>query len=97
MAQERPREGAGPARAAHAAPEGRGGISQIIGAAVRQLRPLDVTPHGFGGVQLRRVPGEPLDLQPGALRGEPVADQHTFVRRQLIPDQDRAPAAEMTG
>ncbi len=75
----------------------RGGIGEILGAAVGQLAPLDVPPQRLGGIQLRGVPRQPLDPQPVSLRVQGVANQGTFVRRQLVPDQDDAPAADVAG
>ena len=95
MSQKRPGERPGSAHATHPAPEGRGGVGEVVGAAIRQLGALDVAPQGLGGIQLRGVPGQPFDAQPPPLRVEPVADQDTFVRRQLVPDQNHAPAADV--
>ncbi len=85
------------AHAPHPTAQGRRGVGEILGAAVGQLAALDVSPQRLGGVQLRGVPRQPFDSQPASLRPQVVADQDTFVRRQLVPDQNGAPAADVTG
>lgn len=97
VSQECPSECVGTAHATDPAPQCRGGIGEIFGAAVRQLAALDVPPQRFGGIQLRGIPGQPLDPQPVSLRVQVVANQGTFVRGQLVPDQDDAPAADVAG
>ncbi len=97
VSQERTGERLGAAHATHPAPEGRGGVGEVLGAAVGQLAALDVSPQWFGRIQLGGVPRQPGDPQPVSLCVQVFTDQTPLVRRQLIPDQNDAPAADMAG
>jgi hypothetical protein len=97
MTQERPGERARSTHATHPTSESRRSVGEILGAAVGQLAPLDVAPQGLGGIQVGGVARQPFDPQPVALRAEPIADQDTLVRRQLVPDEDDAPSPDIAG
>ena len=53
--------------AAEAAPEGIGRLGHEFGAEIGHLAALDIVPDAFDRVEIRRVSGEPLNLQPIAL------------------------------
>ncbi len=87
----------GATHATDPAPQSRGGVGEVLGATVGQLAALDVPPQRFGGIQLRGVSGQPFDAQPVALRVQVAADEGTFVRGQLVPNQDGASATDVAG
>lgn len=97
MTQERPGERARSTHATHPTSKSRRSVDEILGAAVGQLAPLDVAPQGLGGIQVGGVARQPFDPQPVALSAEPVADQDTLMRRQLVPDEDDAPFPDIAG
>jgi len=97
MAQEGPGERGGPADAAHAASQRRGGVGEVLGAAVGELTALDVPPQQFCGIQVRGVPGQPFDAQPVPLRAQIVPHQGTLVCGQLVPDHDDAASVDVAG
>lgn len=74
--------------------EGVGSLLQLVGAEVCQLAALDVVPDRFGGIQVRRVTGKPLDLEPVPLTRQKLFHQFTAVRRQVVPNQDHLGAPD---
>lgn len=69
--------------------------AEILGADVRELGAFDVAPDLFDGIQVRRVPGEPFDRQPGSLPGQIGGHRPTLVRAESVPNEDHAPAPEV--
>ena len=91
MPQEREGELRLPTHSREARAQWRTQRRQVRGTDVRQLARFDVAPELFDGVQLRCVGGQPLDGQPGALRGQKDHDT-ALVPPQAIPDeQDTLP------
>jgi len=64
------------------------GLVHLVGTEVRQFATFDVAPNPFGGIQVRSVGREPLDLQPTALIAYELLHHSTAVRRQPIPNED---------
>ena len=64
------------------------GFEYMIGAEVRQLASFDVIPNSFGGIQVRRVSGQPFDFQPVALLEQEAFHHFAAVRRKMVPDQN---------
>jgi hypothetical protein len=81
------------ARAARAdrAPEAQ----DICRTEVRQFVRLQIAPQQFNRVEIRRVRGKPLDLQPLVLGGQVHIHAAAFVGAEAIPDEYDALTAEM--
>lgn len=69
-------------------------LGEIVRAEVREFAALDVAPHELGRIEIRRVAGQALDREPGALRAQVRLHGGTPMRRQAIPDQDDSPPAK---
>ena len=65
--EEGKREFAGVAYTLEAAAERLGSFCHQVRTKVCHFAALDVIPHAFGGIEVGRISGEPLDLQPVAL------------------------------
>ncbi len=48
-------------------------------AQIGQFAALQISPQQFDGIEIRRVGGEPLGVQPGLLRREEA--RHSYARR----------------
>ena len=70
-------------------------LPEIVGAAVGELAALDVAPHELGRVEVRRVAGQALDREPGALSAQVRVHRSTLMRGQAIPDQRDSPTAKL--
>lgn len=70
-------------------------LPELVGAEVGELAPLDVAPHELGRVEVRRVAGQALDREPGALSAQVRLHGATLMRRQAIPDQRAAATAKL--
>jgi hypothetical protein len=81
------------AYATKAAAEGGGGFCHQFRAQIRHFAALNIVPDAFGGIEVRRIAGEPLDLQPVTLTPEELRHVATPVSGQVIPDEDHALAA----
>src|ERR1700684_3513498 len=77
MPEERKGQSAGMAYATKAAAEGVGSFRHQFRTEIRHFAALDIAPDSFGRIEVGRIAGEPLDLQPVA----------------LIPDENHALAA----
>jgi hypothetical protein len=96
VTQETKRQGGRVTEATTARAEGRVQSPKIRGAHIREFASLEIAPDLFDGIQLRRVPGEPLHGQPVALSSEVRTHPVTLVRGQAIPDQNDPPPTEVT-
>lgn len=88
MVQEGKRQLDGVSHPAQTIPEGIIGLFDLIGAEVGEFAPFDVIPDSFGGIEIRRVGGQPLDLDPVLLLGQELFHRFAAVCRKTIPDQD---------
>ena len=68
---------------------------EVGGADVGQFPALDVAPYLFDRVQLRRVPGQGLDRQPGALAAKIGPHGPALVGAQPVPEEAHAPAPKV--
>src|SRR5207249_3987694 len=71
-------------------------LAEVVRAEVGQFAPLDVAPHEFGRIEVRRVARQALDGEPRALRLQVRRHVAALMRRQPIPDQGETPTAKMT-
>ena len=62
-------------------------LSQVKGAEVGRVASLEIGPQVLDWVEFRCVAGQPLDHQPVALAGDPVAGQPGAVSTEAIPHQ----------
>lgn len=70
-------------------------LSEIVGAEVGELAALDVAPDELGRIEVRRIAGQALDSEPGALSAQVRLHGSTLMRGQAIPDQCDAPTAKL--
>lgn len=82
--------------ATEAAAEGGGSFCHQFRTEIRHFAALDIAPDAFGGIEVRRIAGEPLDLQPIALSPEELRHVAAPVSGQVIPDEDHALATNET-
>src|SRR5712691_11303835 len=68
---------------------------EVVGAEVGQFATLDVAPDLFDRVQLRGVPGQAFDRQPGALAPEIGAHGSALVGAQPVPEEADALAPKV--
>ena len=68
---------------------------EVSGADVGQFPTFDVAPDLFDRVQLRCVPGQRFDRQPGALAAQVGAHRAALVRTQSVPEEQHAPAPKV--
>lgn len=61
-------------------------VAQILGDAIGQ-RPLEMVPHEFIRIELRRVSRERIGMQ-ARMGAEPLFDHGAFMRSPAIPEQD---------
>src|SRR5574342_106276 len=64
-------------------------------ADVGQFPALDVAPHLFDGVQLRRVPRQGFDREPGTLVAQVGPHRAALVGAQPVPEEPHAPAPKV--
>jgi len=93
MPEERKGQSAGMAYATKAAAEGVGSFRHQFRTEIRHFAALDIAPDSFGRIEVGRIAGEPLDLQPVALSPEELGHVTATVSRQMIPDENHALAA----
>ena len=94
MSEERKGQSAGMGYATKAAAEGGGSFCHQFRTEIRHFAALDIAPDAFGGVEVGRIAGEPLDLQPVALSPEELRHVAAPVSGQVIPDENHALAAK---
>ena len=95
MPEKREGQGGGAADAPEAAAKLVFHFREVVGPEVRELAALDVAPHELDRVEIRRVAGQALDGEPGALRVQVGLHGATLVRRQAIPHEEDAAATEL--
>ena len=88
MLEERKRQSTGMAHAAEASTEGMCGFGHQFRTEIGHFSALDVVPDAFGRIEVGRVSGKPLDLQPVALVPEKMRHCAAPVSGQVIPDED---------
>jgi hypothetical protein len=93
VSEERKGQSAGMAYATKAAAEGGGSFCHQFRAEIRHFAALDIAPDAFGGIEVRRIAWEPLDLQPVALSPEELRHVTAPVSGQMIPDENHTLAA----
>lgn len=93
MPEEREWQSVSMADAAEAAAEGMGGFRHQFRAEIRHFAALDIVPDAFGRIEVGRVTGEPLDLQPVALGPQKQGHFTAPVSRQVVPDEDHVVTA----
>ena len=81
------------ADAVQAATEGVGGFRHQFRTEIGHFAALDIVPDAFGRIEVGRVTGEPLDLQPVALGPKKLRHFTASVSGQAVPDEDYAVAA----
>src|SRR6059036_3966340 len=96
MAEKRKRQRGCPANAAETRADRPLDLAEVVRAEVGQFAALDVAPHEFGGIELRRVARQALHGEPRALSRQVRGHVAAFMRRQAIPDQGETPTAKMT-
>ena len=67
-----------------------------VRAEVGKFAPLDIAPHEFRGIELRRVARQALDSEPRALRVKVGHHGPALMRGQAIPDEDETTTTEVT-
>jgi hypothetical protein len=72
VSEERKRQSTGMAYAAKAAAESGSGFGHQVRTKICHFAALDIAPDTFGGIEVGRIAGEPLDLQPVALSPEEI-------------------------
>ena len=93
MPEERKGQSAGMAYATKATAEGVSSFGHQFRTEIRHFAALDIAPDSFGRIEVGRIAGEPLDLQPVALSPEELGHVTATVSRQMIPDENHALAA----
>ena len=88
MVQEGKRQLDGVSHPAQTIAESIIGLFDLIGTEVGEFAPFDVIPDSFGGIEIRRVGGQPLDLDPVPLLGQELFHDLAAVCGKAIPDQD---------
>lgn len=78
------------ADATKATAEGGGGFGHQFRAEIGHFATLDIAPDAFGGIEVGRIAGEPLDVQPVALGAKELRHFSTPVGGQVVPDEDHA-------
>ncbi len=68
---------------------------EVSGANVGQFPAFDIAPHLFDRVQLRRVPGQAFDRQPGALAAHVGLHGLALVGAQPVPEEQHAAAPKV--
>ena len=69
--------------------------TEVVGAEVGEFLSLDVPPHEFGGVEIRRVSRQAFHDQPMPLTCQVHLHLVALVRREAVPDQGDAPPADV--
>src|SRR5439155_654829 len=95
MAEKRKRQRGCPANAAETRADCPLDLAEVVRAEVGQFAALDVAPHEFGGIELRRVARQALNGKPRALSRQVRGHVAACMRRQAIPDQEETPTAKM--
>lgn len=64
-------------------------LSEVPTAAILEFDALQSVPDALGWVQVRRIAGQPFEMQPCGRAGcQEVFDRLTFVDRSAIPDDE---------
>jgi hypothetical protein len=95
VAEKRERQGGRPPDATKTGAKFVFDLVKIVRAKVGEFGAFDVAPHELDRVEVRRVAGQALDREPGALRAQVRVHRPTLVRRQAIPDQDDSATPEL--
>src|SRR5437870_2798377 len=95
MAEKRKRQRGCPANSAETRADRPLDLAEVVRAEVGKFAALDVAPHEFGGIELRRVARQALNGKPRALSRQVRGHVAAFMRRQAIPDQEETPTAKM--
>src|SRR5437899_3367517 len=95
MAEKRKRQRGCPANSAETRADRPLDLAEVVRAEVGKFAALDVAPHEFGGIELRRVARQALNGKPRALSRQVRGHGAAFMRRQAIPDQEETPTAKM--
>ncbi len=90
MLQEGVAEVAVTADALKPATERAGGFAEVTGTPIGQFLSFHIAPHGFHGIEVWGVAGEPLNAQPAPLGREIRLHLLALVRRQAVPDEQAA-------
>src|SRR5437773_7067264 len=95
MAEKRKRQRGCPANSAETRADRPLDLAEVVRAEFGKFAALDVAPHEFGGIELRRVARQALNGKPRALSRQVRGHVAAFMRRQAIPDQEETPTAKM--
>src|SRR5207253_380664 len=95
MAEKGKRQRGCPANSAETRADRPLDLAEVVRAEVGKFAALDVAPHEFGGIELRRVARQALNGKPRALSRQVRGHVAAFMRRQAIPDQEETPTAKM--
>ena len=96
MAEERERQRGRPSNTPQASTDRPFHLTEVLRAEVGKFAPLDVAPHEFGRIEIRRVARQALDGEPRALRVQVRRHGAALVRGQAIPDEDESTTTELT-
>lgn len=88
MAEQGKRETACVADAPEPGAKTPGGGRQQVRTIIGHFSALDVVPHAFDWIQVRRVGWEPLDLQPVTLACDEIRHDTATMCGESVPDQD---------
>lgn len=78
------------ADATKATAEGGDGFCHQFRAEICHFATLDIAPDACGGIEVGRIAGEPLDLQPVALGPKELRHVAAAVGGQVVPEEDHA-------
>ena len=95
MTEERERQGGRPSNAPQARADRPLYLAEVVRAEVGQFAPLDVAPHEFRRIEIRRVARQALDGEPRALRLQVRRHGVALVRGQAIPDKNEPTTTEL--
>ena len=96
MTEERERQRGRPSNASQASADRPLDLAKVVRAEVGKFPPLDVAPHEFRRIEIRRVARQAFDGEPRALSLQVRRHGPALMRRQAIPDEDETTTSEMT-
>src|SRR5947208_9529586 len=85
MAEKRKRQRGCPANSAETRADRPLDLAEVVRAEVGKFTALDVAPHEFGGIELRRVARQALNGKPRALSRQVRFHVAAFMRRMVMP------------
>ncbi len=88
MLEEGKGEFAGMANALETAAERLGSFRHLVRAEIGHFAALDVVPHAFGGIEVGRITGQPLDLKPVTLGPQELGHVAAAMSGQVVPDEN---------